>query len=322
MIPSKEILHPNFFLIGTVKGGTTSLHRYLDQHPEVYLSPIKEVNYFSQEDIHPEHFSRDYRHDVDINIKAYLRSGMKEPVHIAHVTEEADYYQLFSQAGQAKAIGEMSLSYMLYPAAPQRIATQYPHAKIMAMLRDPAERAFSQYVMNLRQGKTLEKNFIREITIDDAQTPNGWGINHQYLYIGKYFEQLQRYYDVFPPNQIRIFLFDDYKRDPAGVVEEMFAFLGVDPTFKADTSEKFNEGGIPKMEKLNYWLHQWGIINKAKQIVPRKWREPFKKMMFKPGSESPKMTREERAFLVDYYRADILKLEALIGRNLQNWLKV
>jgi hypothetical protein len=313
--------HPNFFLIGTVKGGTTSLHRYLDQHPEVYLSPIKEINYFSRADIHPEHFSRDYRHDVDIDIKSYLRSDMKEPIHIAHVTEEADYYQLFRNAGQAKAIGEMSLSYMLYPSAPQLIAKTYPKAKIMAILRDPAERAFSQYVMNLRQGKTLEKDFIKEITSDDERYPKGWGANHQYLSVGRYYEQLVRFYAVFPSEQIKVFLFDDYKANAASVVQQMFEFLGVDPNFEANTSERLNEGGVPKMERLNYILHQLGIINKAKQLVPRKWREPFKRLMFKPAAAAPKMTAEERAFLVNYYREDILKLAQLLNRDLQNWLK-
>jgi hypothetical protein len=215
---SEKINYPNFFLIGTVKGGTTSLHRYLDQHPEIYLSPIKEVNYFSREDIHPEHFSRDYRHDVNVDLKSYLSSDMDHPIHIAHVTDEADYLQLFKKAGNAKAIGEMSLSYMLYPSAPKAIAAACPDAKIMAMLRDPAERAFSQYIMNLRQGKTLEKDFIREITEDDKLLPKGWGVNHQYLFIGHYYEQLKRYYDLFPANQIKIFLFDDYANNPDAVV--------------------------------------------------------------------------------------------------------
>lgn len=317
-----KIYHPNFFLIGTVKGGTTSLHRYLDQHPEIYLSPIKEVNYFSKGDINPEHFSKDYRHDVNINLKAYLQSSMEHPVHIAHVTEEADYLALFRNANGAKAIGEMSLSYMLYEGAPKAIAAAYPKARIMAMLRDPAERAFSQYIMNLRQGKTLEQDFIKEITADDARNPKGWGANHQYLMIGKYYEQLRRYYDAFPAEQIKIFLYDDYKADAGAVLKEMCIFLGVDPNFEADTSQKANEGGVPKMKKLNYFLHQSGMIQLAKNALPRSWREPFKKLMFKPASEVPRMTPQQRAYLIDYYRQDILQLQKLLNRPLDKWLTV
>lgn len=318
----ENVKYPNFFLIGTVKGGTTSLHRYLDQHPEIYLSPIKEVNFFSREDIHPELFSRDYRHDVNVDLQSYLASDMAEPIHIAHVTHESDYLQLFRNAGNAKAIGEMSLSYMLYPSAPRALATACPDAKIMAILRDPAERAFSQYIMNLRQGKTLEKDFIKEITEDDRREPKGWGVNHQYLFIGRYHEQLKRYYDHFPAHQIKIFLFDDYAANPDGVVREMFSFLGVDPDFKADTSLKANEGGIPKLKWINYLLHQWGFITWAKNTLPRSWREPFKQWMYKKGPEMPAMKPEERAFLVNYYREDILKLQTLIDRDLKKWLAV
>lgn len=319
---TKEIREPNFFLIGTVKGGTTSLHRYLDQHPDIYLSPIKEVNFFSKDDIHPEHFSRDYRHDVNIDLKAYLQSDMQHPIHIAHVTQEDDYRQLFRNAKNEKAIGEMSLSYMLYPSAPRAIAARYPKAKIMAMLRNPADRAFSQYIMNLGQGKTLEKNFLKEITEDDQRDPKGWGVNHQYLFIGHYYQQLKRYYDLFPSDQIKIFLFDDYAANPDKVVSEMFEFLGVNPHFKADTSEKANEGGVPKWKLMNYVLHQWGLINWAKQKLPRSWRAPFKKWMYSKGDKKPSMTQEERAFLVNYYREDILQLEKLIHRDLSKWLTV
>jgi hypothetical protein len=319
---AKEIREPNFFLIGTVKGGTTSLHRYLDQHPDIYLSPIKEVNFFSKDDIHPEHFSRDYRHDVNIDLKAYLQSDMQHPIHIAHVTDEKEYLQLFRNVKNEKAIGEMSLSYMLYPSAPRAIAARYPKARIMAMLRNPADRAFSQYIMNLGQGKTLEKNFLKEILEDDQRDPKGWGINHQYLFIGHYYQQLKRYYDLFPSHQIKVFLFDDYAANPDKVVSEMFEFLEVDPHFKADTSEKANEGGVPKWKWINYMLHQWGWINWAKQKLPRSWRAPFKKWMYSKGDKKPGMTQEERAFLVNYYREDILQLEKLINRDLSKWLTV
>lgn len=318
----KKIPHPNFFLIGTVKGGTTSLHRYLDQHPEIYLSPIKEVNYFSRYDIKEEDFARDYRHDIAIDLEKYFAQGMKTPVHIAHVTKEEDYLRLFSKVKHEKAIGEMSLSYMLYENAPQKIHEQYPDAKIIAMLRNPAERAFSQYIMNLKQGKILSKDFIKEITEDDQKPIKGWGANHQYLMIGKYYEQLKRYYDLFPAEQIKIFLFDDYKVRPSDVVREMFEFLGVRPDIEIDTSQKANEGGVPKMKLVNYIFNHFGIISWAKNNLPMSWRAPFKKWMYKTDKqEIPKMTQEERQFLIDYYREDILQLEKLLHRDLSKWLQ-
>lgn len=312
--------HPNFFLIGTVKGGTTSLYRYLDQHTDIYLSPIKEINYFSKDDINPEHFAKDYRHDIAIDLPKYLKEGMSYPVHIAHVTDESDYLKLFSKAGNAKAIGEMSLSYMLYEHTPKKILATYPNAKIIAMLRNPAERAFSQYIMNLKQGKILENDFIKEIVQDDEQEIKGWGANHQYLMIGKYYEQLKRYYDCFPKEQIKIFLFDDYKKNPDHIVEEMFEFLNVDSNIEINTSEKANEGGVPKLKKINYFLNQYGLISWAKNNLPRSWRSTFKNLMYKTDKSSiPTMTSEQKQFLINYYESDILQLEQLIGRDLKSW---
>lgn len=312
--------HPNFFLIGTVKGGTTSLHRYLDQHPDIYLSPIKEINYFSKDDIDPNHFAKDYRHDIAIDLPKYLKQGMPHPVHIAHVTDEKDYLKLFSKAGNASAIGEMSLSYMLYENTPKKIFETYPKAKIIAMLRNPADRAFSQYIMNLKQGKILENDFIKEIVQDDEQKIKGWGANHQYLMIGKYYDQLKRYYSLFPKEQIKIFLFDDYLKNPDSIVKEMFEFLGVDSQININTSEKANEGGVPKLKRINYFLNQSGLISWAKNNLPRNWRSTFKNLMYKTDKSSiPTMTTEQRQFLINYYESDILQLEKLIERDLKSW---
>lgn len=312
--------HPNFFLIGTVKGGTTSLHRYLNQHPDVYLSPIKEVNYFSKDDINSIHFAKDYRHDIAIDLQKYFQEGMTHPVHIAHVTEEKDYLKLFSKAGKASAIGEMSLSYMLYENAPKKIFESHPKAKIIAMLRNPADRAFSQYMMNLKQGKTLEKDFIKEIVQDDEQKIKGWGANHQYLMIGKYYEQLKRYFEIFPQEQIKIFLFDDYQKNPDQIVQEMFEFLEVDSNININTSEKANEGGVPKLKRLNYFLNQSGIISWAKNNLPRNWRSTFKNIMYQTDKSAlPKMSDDQRQFLINYYESDILQLEKLIDKDLKSW---
>ncbi len=320
---SEKKHHPNFFLIGTVKGGTTSLHRYLSQHPNIYLSPIKEVNYFSRKDIDETKFTKDYRHDIRINLEKYFKEGMSHPIHIAHITEESDYLHLFSGVKEEKAVGEMSLSYMLYEQAPKEIFSTYPNAKIMVMLRDPAERAFSQYIMNLKQGKTLEQDFLKEIIRDDKSVVKGWGANHQYLMIGKYYEQLKRYFELFSEEQIKIFLFDDYKENPEKVIREMFDFLGVDSDIPVDTSEKANEGGVPKLKKINYLLNRYGVVSWAKNTLPRSWREPFKKIMYRTKKDDiPKISPTERQFLTDYYREDILKLEKLIHRNLQKWLEV
>jgi hypothetical protein len=138
--------------------------------------------------------------------------------------------------------------------------------------------------------------------------------------IGKYYEQLKRYYSLFPKEQIKIFLFDDYLKNPESIVKEMFEFLGVGSQININTSEKANEGGVPKLKKINYFLNQSGIISWAKNNLPRSWRATFKNLMYKTDKSSiPKMTTEQRQFLINYYESDILQLEKLIGRDLKSW---
>lgn len=312
--------HPNFFVVGTVKGGTTALHRFLQQHPQVYMSPVKETNYFSRFDIDPALFSEDYRHDVNVDLESFLNGPMDHTIHIAHVTKEEDYHKLFRKVTDEKAIGEVSNSYLLYPHVPEEIHKQYPHARIVMMLRHPAERAFSQYIMNLKQGKTLEKDFLKEITEDDAREVKGWGANHQYLFVGKYYEQVKRYLDIFPKEQMGIFLYEDYKSDPQAILSALFRFLGVEDRVVVETDKQYNPGGMPRFQKINYWLHQSGTVSWAKRALPMSWRKPFKRWMYNEGS-LPDMDPVQRQWLVDYYREDVLNLQQLTGLNLSHWLE-
>ncbi len=311
---------PNFFLVGTVKGGTTALHRYLTSHPQVYVSPIKEVNYFSKDAIHPEHFSADYRHDIDIDIEKYLCGDRKHPVHIAHVTDEITYHKLFDDVNDEIAVGEMSLSYLLYDGVAEKIKSYNGDAKILMMLRNPVERAFSQYIMNLKQGKILADNFLEEIKKDAKAAPAGWGANHQYLYIGKYYKQVKNYLEVFPRDQVKILLYDDYIAAPEEILREMFTFLGVSIDVEIDSSQKYNEGGISRFSRLNYFLNQMGLIQKAKQILPYAWRGFFKDIFY-TQKNMPKLEKQDRDWLIAYYRDDILALQDLIHKDLSAWLK-
>ncbi|MFT7589805.1 MAG: hypothetical protein ACI959_002025, partial [Limisphaerales bacterium] len=115
---------PDFFVVGAVKAGTTALHLFLDQHPEIYMSPVKETNYFSQPDMDPAHFNRDYKHDVDINLDKWLDGPMTKKIHIANVDNWEHYKRLFRDAEKAKSIGEASNSYLLCPSAAERIYEQ------------------------------------------------------------------------------------------------------------------------------------------------------------------------------------------------------
>lgn len=319
---NEQIKKPNFFVVGTVKGGTTALHSSLSQHPSIFMSPIKETNYFSRKDINEDWFSRDYAHDVNIDLPKFLKGDMTETIHIAHITNEQDYLQLFKNVKNEEAIGEISNSYLLYPNAPKEIKAFDANAKIIMILRNPIERAFSQYVMNLRLGKTLKNNFLEEIIQDDKKEKKGWGANHQYLFIGNYFEQVKRYYEEFPLENVKILFYEEYKKNGVQTIKEIFSFLSVDSDFLIDTTKKLNEAGVPKFKRMNYIINQMGIISWAKRKLPRSLREPFKKLMYSNKKENiPRITQEEKEWLINYYKKDVENLSQLIKKDLSSWLQ-
>jgi hypothetical protein len=310
---------PTFLIVGAVKAGTTSLHEYLQMHPEVFMSPVKETNYFSDADMLFEHFNVDYRQDVNINLEKYLAGPMDKKVHIAHVRTTEQYHQLFRDVKNEKAIGEVSNSYLYLPSTPKKIKSELPDVKIVMILRNPVERLYSQYLMNLKLGKIVERDLLKEIAADQNKQVKGWGVSHLYLEVGNYYEQVKRYYDNFNPDNIKVILFDDFKKDAEGVMQNLFAFLGVDATFKLDMTQRYNEAGMPRFGKLNYWLTQIGVYGLVKKIFSPELKEKIKSLIYTKDN-IPKITTAEKIHLQNYYRNDLQSLSKLINRDLSDWL--
>ena len=140
---------PNFFVIGAVKSGTTALHRFLSLHPEVYMSPIKEPNYFSQSDMKQDLYITNYRNSISCDLKQYLNGPMAKTIHIADVASWTDYTQLFRNVQYERAIGESSNSYLFCPSTAKSIAARIPTAKILAVLRNRSAIAAPQQPLAL-----------------------------------------------------------------------------------------------------------------------------------------------------------------------------
>lgn len=307
-------------MVGAVKAGTTSLHEYLQQHPDIFMSPVKETNFFSDADMQFEKFNLDYRQDIDHNLDKYLSGPMNTKIHIAHIRTWQQYQQLFRDVNQQKAVGEISNSYLYCPSTANAIYSRLPQAKIVMLLRNPVDRLFSQYLMNLKLGKIFEKNLLLEIQNDQNKIDKGWGVSHLYLEVGLYFQQVKRYYDVFPADQIHIILYDDYKKNPSGEMKSLFAFLGVDAEYEIDMSQRYNEAGMPRFGKLNYWLTQTGIYGLSKKIFSDNLKSRIKSLIY-TRENLPVISAEEKAWLLDYYSQDMRKLSELINRPLDAWLQ-
>ncbi len=312
---------PNFFIVGVPKAGTTSLYHHLSQHPDVYMSPLKETSYFSPE-MRIELLAPELRALGDRsaqNLRKYLDSPspLLEPYFGGVVTGWADYCRLFKGVGEETAIGEATPGYLWSQTAATRIAARFPEARIIAILRNPADRAFSQYLQMSNTG-TYRVSFQAHLGACLASSATE-EINmlHPFLEYGLYAAQLHRYRDVFPAAQIGVWLYEDTRR-PC-FLGDVFEFLGVDRSFRPDTSKRYLEQRVPRTPYLNRILQRPGVAAGLRSLVPQPMRSALRSLVYRSRG-SVAMSNRERSMLIDHYREDIGKLEGMLGKDLSGWL--
>jgi hypothetical protein len=221
---------PNFFLVGAPKAGTTSLYRYLEQHPGIYFSPIKEPCYFSEE-IRRERFAPEIRHAGSID--AYLAGPMTTKRFGGPVSRWEDYVRLFANVRGETAIGEASVCYLWSPTAARNIAAAVPDAKIVIVLRDPVERAWSQY-RDMVANAGFSRSFDDLIQRSLAYRGDSLTFEYPFLEFGCYDEQVARYRALFP--LVQVHRYDDFRDRPRDTIASIFRFLQVDDSFVPDMS--------------------------------------------------------------------------------------
>ncbi len=249
---------PTFLIIGAGRCGTTTLYSYLQEHPEVYLPANKRPE--------PHFFLKQAEYQKGL---AYYRQ------------------RYFPVGGHWRAVGEASVSYLFDPLVPPRIHHDLPDVKLIVCLRNPIERAFSNYWHTRRSG--LESlDFSEAIARETERTRALTGTlleevkPYSYTARGFYHEQLMRYLPLFGRSRIHVTLFDDLCCAPAEAVTRVFTFLGVDPLPAAGYRERVENRSVPE------------------------------------GSVIP---AAERTWLADLFRADVTALGALLGRDLSHWLR-
>jgi hypothetical protein len=313
---------PNFFIVGAPKAGTTSIFHYLDQHPEVYMSPVKEPCHFASE-IRPENFCDELQPRVTRDLKElqeYLSGPMTVKRPGGMVLEWENYLKLFAAVRQEKAIGEASIVYLWSKTAGRNIASKIPDAKIVMILRDPAERAFSHYLHAVTLGN-LRRSFREQIKLASRDHSEKFSLDDLHLLeIGLYYEQVKRYLDLFPKANICLRFYEDYSDRPAEFVSDLFRFLGVDSTFAPDLSKKHLQPRIPRNLAASDALKKSGLWQFAKRITPPSMLTRMRSLAFRPR-KALVMDRRERDYLIGYYREDIRKLSSLANRDLGAWLQ-
>ena len=289
---------PNFFIVGAQKAGTTSLYHYLNQHPQVYMSPRKEPHFFEGMD------------------SEFRRPGRRN----APVDDLAEYQALFEGAAGERAIGEASASYLYSPRAPGLIKDSVPDARIIAILRSPADRAYSNYLHVVQVGREPLGCFAEALQAEESRMRGRWGPLWYYKDKGFYYAQVKRYFDTFGRDRVGIWLYEDLRYDAPGTLGEVFRFLGVDESFVPDASVEHNPSGVPRVGRLYTGVRALTARNPVlvERVLPARLRGYVKSRLF---AKPPPFAPELREDLLYSYKEDISKLQELIGRDLSAWLK-
>ncbi len=309
---------PNFFVVGAQKAGTTSLYHYLDQHPQVFMSPAKEPFFFDHEidsagKLVPQRFGR--------------RSLSRKP----RFANMGEYRALFEGVRDEKAVGEASPLYIYAPGTAERIKRYVPEARIVALLRNPADRAYSAFLYAVRIGVEPLTDFSRVLQEEERRIRDNWHYVYRYRDRGFYYGQLEAYYEAFGPKKVGVWLYEDLREDPQSVSSSVFRFLGVDDSFVPDTSARHNAARVPKNAVSRAIIKGMnGAFPVAKKIIPSssvrvkdQWDFKVRQLVNSKilAKEPPPLDPTLRAELLEGYREDILRLQDLIGRDLSLWLE-
>jgi Sulfotransferase domain len=285
---------PNFFLVGAAKAGTTSIYAYLSQHPQVFFPSIKEPHFFTQ-----------------------VRPAPELRFLIEAISKRSAYLRLYASAAGHEVIGDASPSYLWHPEVAQRIRAKVPRAKIAIILRDPVERAYSHYLMDYREG-AQSRPFYEALMEDMKRSDKGWGVSYLYYELGLYAAQVKRYLDAFKPEQVKIFLFEDFRRDARAVLRELTNFLGVDskPVTEIDTSRKYNSYAAPRNQFLRRIAGAKPSRMLGQTLMPH-WlgAHIFERFFLKPAPK-PRLDARVRDLLCSLYEPELDELERLLGRKL------
>lgn len=300
---------PTFLLLGAPKAGTTALYHVLRQHPQVFMSAVKEPHFFAFTSPQEMQFNgpRDDR--------AYLSTQS--------VVDFAAYQNLFSGATEV-ARGEASTMYLYHPQTPKRIAQYAPEVKLVAILRNPIDRAFSHFLHLRRDGREWLTDFAEALAAEPERITQGWSPAWHYQAVGNYAEQLPRYWQQFPREQLRIYLYEDWQQNPDAFLQDLFEFIGVEPNFRPPDRDRANTTNqVQKNLGIHDFLTQENPLKSVlRRLIPAQIRQPLAAKAYRANvSAPPKLTPELRSQLLPQFRDGILKTQDLIDRDLSAWLK-
>jgi len=270
---------PNFFIVGAPRSGTTSLYEYLKDVQSIFMSPVKEPNFFNP----------------NINDKLFLSKPIRD---------EKKYLGLFNDIKNEIAIGESSPTYLWDKDAPKLIHTKVPHAKIIIMLRNPIERAYSEFLFLTGLGSEKDP-FSKNIRI--AASSEDYEKN-RILTNGLYYEQVNRYCEIFEKEKVMVVVFEKFAKDTWNEVKRILEFLDVRDDPPESVNQIYNQFMLPKNALSKIVIGNPFLRKIGKSVLSLENLRSMRDSLTKK-TKKPQMLTEDRKFLEDFYSDDVKKLE-------------
>ncbi|MGE5280916.1 MAG: sulfotransferase [Chloroflexota bacterium] len=298
---------PSFVIAGAPRAGTTWLYRNLDRHPDIFLTPNKEPRHYAVRESERLAFS-----------------GPGDRRWLDQLVQGGDEYEaLFAGAGAGRLRGEASSDYLYRSrvAAP-RLRAEAPAARIVFILRDPAHRAYSNWLQHVQHGRELF-SFADALDAEEKRIELGWAWWWHYLRRGFYAEQLEPFLDAFPDDQLLILLHDDLQRDPRGLLERVSAFLEIDPAPLTEDREQLeareNRSLVPRSRAHGAARRLLGPAATATARVLPGAAEERLRSWFQRRTLGPTIAAADYRRLSTAYAADVRRLAGITGLDLSAW---
>jgi hypothetical protein len=300
-------MKPNLFIVGQPKSGTTALHQFLGQHPEIFMSSIKE----------PHFFCSDFHLESD---RAYGKQRFFD------FRNESAYLQLFAKANKEKIVGESSTNYLYSQVAAEKIYNFNPDAKIIIILREPAKFLYSLHSHYVKFTEENEPDFLTALALEPERKQEKHTSSRvtspSYLYYSQrvqYCQQVKRYYNRFKPEQIKVVIFEEFQSENERVYREILEFLAVNPNFKPEYSS-INVNKEVKFQAINNLVNSPLIKNISKNLLSQEFNEFVRDNIVEKffWHQAPKsvMPEEIKTQLMQQYQPQVRQISDLISMDL------
>ena len=300
---------PNFLIIGAGKAGTTSLYAYLAQHPQIYMSPVKEPGYFA--------FAGEEL--------AYSGPGDAAGINRTVITNESEYRALFERSAGYPAVGEASPLYLHVPQAAPRIRAAIPDCKLIVILRNPIDRAYSDFLYRRANGNEPELDFLTAVEIESERIQNGWSPHCCYIDKGRYYKHLARFYALFPASQIRLYLYEELEDSALNLLRDVFSYINVDAGFEPDVRFRYSATGTPRNRRvqasLNFFRESRKLRSMRSLVSSERRHRMYSTLQGWNLQTPPDMPGDAERYLVELFRPEIESLASLVKRDLSHWTR-